>query len=235
VSDDPASTEISEIKEVIRSDPNAYYGDQRLQTRYSALLEARRAGSPAPPISAAAGELAEMKKLVAVQDSAYWEGPRAQQLQARYAELLDQRDGRAHNAGPAVPRADRKVSQQTLDIIQRRAESIVAAVDDPEGFEDSFYRLPDAVQAAVYTELSGTVPNVRPASREAVDAFMAMPEGAALARKWGANTARNIAVFKARVIRALGMLDGDDYAHALDWVEGVSQRQAMAIAGALVD
>jgi hypothetical protein len=235
VSDDPASTEIAEIKGVIRSDPNSYYAEEGLQSRYGVLLEARETGSSAPPVNAAAGELAEIKKLVAVQDSAYWEGPRAKELQARYAELLDQRDGTAHSAGSAIPRADRKISQQTFDVIQHRAESIVSAVDDPEGFEDSFYGLPDAVQAAAYTELSGTVPNVRPASREAVDAFMAMPEGAALARKWGTSTARNIAVFKARVTRALGMLDGDDYAHALDWVEGVSQRQAMAIAGALVD
>lgn len=235
MSDDPASTEIVEIKEVIRSDPNAYYADERLQIRYGALLDARQAGGSAPPVNAAAGELAEIKKLVAVQDSAYWEGPRSQRLQARYAELLDQRDGRAHSAGSAIAGAGRAVSQNTFDVIQHRADSIVAAVDDPEGFEDSFYRLPDAVQAAVYTELSGTVPNVRPASREAVDAFTAMPEGAALARKWGANTARNIAVFKTRVTRALGMLEGDDYAYALDWVEGVSQRQAMAIAEALVD
>ena len=224
------SRELVEIRELMKSDPQGYWSDPHLQQRHGELLSAREAGARAPVDDRVEAEIAELRRLAGDDSSPYWNGPRATELQARYAELIAVRDGfpaaePIHAAADVQGRADR---------MEATINGLLDDVDDPGGLEASFYDdLPAPAQDAIRAELAQPPPDVNAAPPEAVAAFMSRPEGSALAHEWGDRTPRNVAVFHARLARVLATMSRSDQAAAIAWAETLRTDKAAAVARAL--
>src|SRR5689334_18215742 len=109
-------TELAEIQRTLRESPAEYWRDEGMQGRYVELLE----NPQAAPVPAQTRELSELQKLMADHNSGYWKGPQSDALQARYRDLISERDG----AG--IPAADASWRTAPADAMRELPSELVS-------------------------------------------------------------------------------------------------------------
>ena len=142
----------------------------------------------------------EIQQLSAVQDSAYWEGPRCGALQKKYAEYLAARDGVPSPTSDAAPSAHAVVNK-IYDALQEEYRWPLY---------DAVSRLPAVTQQAIEYALGFPPPavgNVTPEQMisescsvgDAIAHFTSWPLGARFVEEWGEETNRMVTKFFVRM------------------------------------
>lgn len=168
-------------------------------------------------------------------------------MQARYRDLLDQRDGPADDGdgdddpitcGELVPVGMREFDAadtwQSFDEYARAvsfAADVVLAVPSSErrSLVDSFNRLPDDVAGALACEMTNqTGTGYAPCSDAEVRAF-SRETGGSIVREWGAEAQRTMGRVRGRLNRAMDSMDERGLNRFLDWLESLSDGQAVAV------
>jgi hypothetical protein len=168
-------------------------------------------------------------------------------LQARYRGLLAQTTGSAPtvlsdgDSAPLLPiasRAEYAAEHGTTEgydfylKMHRTATDWVFALPAPEqrAFVAKFEALPDDVAEVALEEMLDHPPHVPSSSARAIEAFRALPEGAVLAREWGAAVGLNLARVRARLFRVQERLDSERSVWAFrGWLDGLSTDCAVAL------
>lgn len=144
--------EITEIEQVLASAPDTYFGDQAMQERYSALLQAQESGTAAPAIDRHSVRRAEIEKEMARPQSVsrYWHDA---SMREEYQRLLEGRPPPSVAADAPedhgeVTLADQLgISAEAVEDMASRIES--AGLDQFPDLDLSFEGLSDECQASV--------------------------------------------------------------------------------------
>ena len=168
-------------------------------------------------------------------------------MQARYRDLLDQRDGPADaEDADDDPFARGELAPVSLKVFAAAegaegydgyvravgfAADVVMAVPSSErrSFVDGFERLPDAVVGALVSELTNpTGTGYAPCSDAEVRAFSQEP-GGSIVREWGGEAQRAMGRVRGRIDRAMGLMNERGMDRFLDWLMDLSDAQAKAV------
>jgi len=190
------STEIALIQEEMKDGRSEYWRDETRQARYRELIEARENHTAAP--AAAGGRAVERAALEAMMrdpKSQYWRGPRSEELQARFRELVDPASGGGASEGvddrfrrwaaEEKPGAGREVEPATTadgDAWRGTLDDVRADFGDPEGLQTDD---PDEIAeltAEVHRAQDGVSQILRELGeqdgQDLVAVFDALPDGA---------------------------------------------------------
>lgn len=174
---------------------------------------------------------------------AYW---RDEEKQARYRELVTQREAAAgsaaggEEAGPRIALASvgeyvaehgsadgfavyTKLTREASDIAVRMPASDYAA------FESSFEALPDDITNAALAELLTTKPLAEHVPEASARSFARTPAGAILAQEWGQDFRHNMGLVRARLYRIMERFEEAHDARFLGWLESLSPPAAVAV------
>lgn len=239
-----ASTEIAEIRNVMRNDPASYIADSGMQSRLLELYDARATGAPVSPRQAD-GELAAIRKVMKTDLDRYW---RDTEMQARYVQLLEQEErgsgvepGTATGRGALAPvPTPSEWGKQDNDPARYDSHiHLVRAVNDVltgmgEGDRDeigpSFAALPATVHSAAFAVLAdGRAVGVEPLHDADIRKLAQVPAYRSLAREWGSEAPRKLAVLQERLWRVLDRLSDADCDRALTWFNALPTAAVMAV------
>ena len=221
-------TEMASIERQMGDKRSDYWRDGgQTQSHYRSLVE----GGDAKPASrqeiVAVAEKGEIEGLMGSKNSAYWKGPDAAGLQARYLDLItgvpdlasvtepeelfrtSEWKGAVEKAKSGLPPA--LVAQWGDDFDTRflRASAAIDAIEKTGGTDitlgSSVASWGPEVSGPVVNELSLPAdPAARPASKEQLDAFTKSadrPENADLVWAWGRDAAHNLGILNTRFNR----------------------------------
>jgi hypothetical protein len=156
------------------------------------------------------------------QSSPYWRGPQSEAIQARYRELIEV----AEVGYAPTPGTPKELGDAILGILRDVPDD--GREDLVRGFDEA---LPDAVQRAVFAEISRRdATSVPPASAADVQRFATTPEGAALAREWNNAAPQKLAMLRARIGRFLAAVPAEDQAQARHFVNAMQPAEFLAVA-----
>ena len=187
-------------------------------------------------------EIAQIQELMRTDRSAYF---RDEGKQARYRDLIVQRDGRKTQTEPesnnaVIPIASPKQfaaehgnlsGYDQYVSLSRRAADFAFAVPAGERkkFIDSIENLPDEVAQACFAEIMRQRYHAGLSDSDTLAAFAQLPEGRIAMREWGAEAARNHASVRARMFRVIDSLDGWHVDSFIAWHEDLSPEAKVAV------
>jgi hypothetical protein len=210
---------------------------------------AKPAAKVVPKRRALDEEIEAIQKLMREDRRAYNADPK---LQSRYLALLEQRgqlparaepEAGGQGDGSGLPQEllneweTQGGIQHHLTVARATVQAIDDALDEQEAtrFQESFDRLPEAIQTSVYRYIAidGTGGS-RPASDQVVQEFASLnDECGALVSSWGDKAPRLLGIAKARIDTIMRSLSDKDRAAAQDWLDGLSPREQVAVIKAL--
>lgn len=255
-------TELATIERAMGDRHSDYFTGPRIEgetvmaRRYRSLIETGTSGVGSIRDAAAArpemgSEIAALERKLGDRRSDYWIGPTSTENQARYRELIAQRDDGSPERQPdtsaeaAAPCWATPTGQQILEewsksggIAQNyeAARGIIAEVSvtmPPESraeLHSQIDGLPGGVQAAMIAELANSSIRVEPATPDHLQRFSATPEGAELVREWGRAARQRVAIVAARVQRLIDRLAPAEAASFTYFADHISGAEFKALA-----
>lgn len=235
---DALSTEVAAIQAVMREDRGAYNRDEGMQARLRDLYAAQETGA-APPAKGR-NERAEIQRVMRTDPRRYW---RDEAMQARYRELLEEEEGE----GPATDGAA-LVPIPTLAEWRKgggNAAGYAAAVDlardaadilmplepgEAKAVDRSVSALPEPVQRAARSVLMDRRPvSVDPMDEADMARVLTVPAYRALAREWGHEAPRRLAVLRERLLRGFERLEPAHVPAAVRWLDALPAAAMVAL------
>lgn len=239
------NAQIGEIHHVMRHDRQSYIADEGMQARLRDLYDARETGV-APSPKTAGGERAAIEKVMKTDIGRYWRDP---DMQARYLQLLEAGEGAVQTAAagqddgldglaPSRSLADWKAggndpaAHQGHVRLVRDVNDILVAVDGAARgvMGDTFAALPSTVHKAAFSMLADrrTVA-VDPFHEATMKSVVQIPAFRALAREWGQDAPRKLAVLQERLWRVMDRLSDADMGRAVGWLNSLSTSGMVAL------
>lgn len=207
------SNELEQIRHVMRTNPDVYWGNRDMQSRLAELSAAEPA---VRPVESESGGGTLPVPLDPEASRSGLEATMGSAGKALVAEWTQFGDKEFRNAVRVV----QGTVHNMLDGMSDRAMAV---------FMERFDRLPDACITAVYLHLSLGKPGyIEDATDAQVQSFASTDEGGELVREWGYSAPRKVAIIRHRFARATADM-GDAKGHFLSWWNGLSAAEAKSI------